>query len=233
MNKKVLLIVLLFITLNIFIQLAIYKSNSLKIDESLLVQETKRLGKLTSKFNKDINNILKDLKKTKPTSKKKKDTKKETKSDSKKETCPNNYRLVGNKCILETNTQERCPKNSYSYNNYCLVSKEVSKSCSSKTITFKNGYSENVKGYLYNDSCYYGEIATSKEECLSNNYIYLSSINKCYVNKSNVDTTCNYISITNNKNIPNGCYTKVSKEKYCPTGYTLENNKCIKKKNRS
>ena len=225
MNKKVLLIILLFITLNIFIQVAINKSNSLKVDESLLTQEVKSIGKDITKYNKDSKDILKSLKSTKTPTKKTK--------ENKKNNCPKNYKLVNNKCILETNTLERCPKNSYSYNNYCIVAKSVNKSCSYKTITFKNGYSENVKGYLYNNTCYYGEIATNKEECLNNNYIYLSSINKCYVSTGNIDTICNDISITNNKNIPNGCYKKTSKEKYCPNGYNLENNKCIKKKNRN
>ncbi len=198
----------------------------------------------------DVTLYAKWIKKETP---KKEETKKEEKPVEKKKeyTCPDGYTLSGTKCIMEGTTKEKCPDGTHPYSGGACVTlkdsvrKDYQYKCKQEFITY-NSYAANTDGTPLKwgrmGCAYYKTPDTTKSECESHGFTWVTSATTCYVKwvggDTNLEKSCSHLSNYVNVPDPNsfsgvnglnsGCYPSSAKVKYCDDGFTLTNDKCVK-----
>lgn len=166
----------------------------------------------------------------------------------KKYTCPSGYTLNGTKCTITTTAKEKCGERGFDYNGKCVtitgtVRKETERSCPKEHVTYMS-YAGLTEGKVVNwgvwGCAYYKTSDSSKENCESHGFKWVTPENSCYVKwvSNSTINTCdylsNYVQITNPNEydgvngLNGGCFPLSDKTKYCDSGYTLSGNNCIK-----
>lgn len=171
----------------------------------------------------------------------------------KKEEKQKNYtctegKLDGDKCIIEKEIKERCPNDTKEIDGGVCVTinnnarEDYNKSCEKVHVTYMSyaGYTEGkVVNWGITGCAYFKTNDTSKSNCESHGFKWVTPENACYVkwDTSTVIKVCNqsgYIDVPNpnnyvtNTGLNAGCYPTSVKEKYCDDGYTLTEGKCLK-----
>lgn len=176
--------------------------------------------------------------------------KEEEKKDNKQTeyTCSEGV-LDGDKCIIETAVKEKCPDGTKEIDGGMCVTinyssrKDYDTSCEKVHVTYMSfaGYVDGkVVNWGITGCAYYKTNDTSKSNCESHGFKWVTPENACYVkwDTSTVIKVCNnqsgYIDVPNpnnyvtNTGLNAGCYPTSIKEKYCENGYTLTDGKCLK-----
>ena len=170
-------------------------------------------------------------------------------------TCPNGYTLNGTKCTIEGTVREKCPSDTKADGTLCIRTSDSNggdRVCKSDTVSIDGkGHTWTGQGDYYFFGNSYGKCAyywwqsyTTQSQCegahdINHKTTWVSELGKCYAETkmNNYETVCSgdyqYYSsdeLSSKFGIHDGgkCLRKVSKEKYCDSGYTLTNNKCIK-----
>ena len=168
--------------------------------------------------------------------------------------CPEGYTLSGTKCTIEGTVHEKCPSDTKVDGSLCIRTTDSNagtRQCIEYTVSIDGkGHTWTGRGDYYFAGAY-GKCAYYKWEsydtqtkCENANDIYhrtvwVSKLNGCYAEDkmNNYETVCasdyKYYSSSDLSSkfglYDNGkCLKKVDKTKYCDSGYTLTNNKCIK-----
>lgn len=157
-------------------------------------------------------------------------------------------KLDGNKCLISKDVQTKCAEKGFEYDGKCVtltgsVRKDPKKTCPKEHVTYKS-FSDYVDGKVVNwgvyGCAYYKTPDTTKADCESHLFKWVTPENACYVKwvSNNTGSTCNhiegytYISNPNSydgvNGLNGGCYPVSEKIKYCDSGYELKDSKCVK-----
>ncbi len=164
--------------------------------------------------------------------------------------CPAGYTLSEDKkkCTMETEVKEKCPDGTKIISGGLCATltgsarKDYSKSCEKRFITYYS-YAADTEGKVVNwgiTGCAYYKTSDSSSTCESHGFKWVTPEKACYVkwDTTAVIKVCSHL--TGYVDVPNpnaydgvnglngGCYPTKDKEKYCESGYTLKENKCIK-----
>ena len=174
---------------------------------------------------------------------------------SKTYTCPDGYKLEGTKCTITTSAKEKCPSDTKVDGSLCIktsdsnngerVCKEYTVSIDGKGHTWTGSGDYYFIPNAYGNCAYYKwESYKTQSQCeqaydINHKTKWVSYLNGCYAETkmNNYETVCSsdyqlYSSaeLSSKFGIHDNakCLKKISKEKYCDSGYTLSGNNCIK-----